>query len=74
MRVAERLAQRESTWQELDLLIARVGEGRFRPTAQQVLRLGELYRAACADLMLAEDHDLPRQTVLLSARAGRPCP
>ena len=72
MRVAERLQQREIAWQELDLLIARVGEGRLRPTAQQVLRLGELYRAACADLMLAEDHDLPRETVAyLHALVGR---
>ena len=72
VRVSERLAQRESAWQELDLLIARVGGGRFRPTAQEVLRLGELYRAACADLMLAEDHDLPRQTVsYLHALVGR---
>ena len=64
MRVAERLEQRGSSWQELDLLIARVGDkGRFRPTAQQVLRLGELYRSACADLMLADDHDLPKETV-----------
>jgi uncharacterized membrane protein SpoIIM required for sporulation len=73
MRVAERLEQRGSSWQELDLLIARVGDkGRFRPTAQQVLRLGELYRAACADLMLAEDHDLPKETVsYLHALVGR---
>ncbi len=72
MRVAERLEQRESAWQELDLLISQVGEGRFRPSAQQVLRLGALYRAACADLMLAEDHDLPRQTVAyLHALVGR---
>ena len=28
-----------------------------------MLRLGELYRAACTDLMLAEAHDLPRDTV-----------
>ena len=31
-------------------------------SAEQVLRLGELYRAACTDLMLAESHDLPRET------------
>jgi uncharacterized membrane protein SpoIIM required for sporulation len=31
--------------------------------AEDVVRLGELYRAACADLMLAEAHDLPRETV-----------
>lgn len=28
-----------------------------------LVRLAELYRAACADLMLAEAHDLPRDTV-----------
>ena len=28
-----------------------------------MIRLGELYRAACSDLMLAEAHDLPRDTV-----------
>ncbi len=64
MRVAERLEQRESSWRELDTLIARISAGRRRPSsAQDVLRLGELYRAACTDLMLAEDHDLPRETV-----------
>ncbi len=31
--------------------------------AEEVIRLGELYRAACADLMLAEAYDLPRETV-----------
>src|SRR5687768_5385665 len=34
-----------------------------RTRAEEVTRLGELYRAACADLMLAEAHDLPRETV-----------
>src|SRR4051812_35452874 len=34
-----------------------------RTRAEEVVRLGELYRAACADLMLAEAHDLPRDTV-----------
>ncbi len=64
MRVAERLRQRESTWRELDALVARFGERRRgRPSADQVLRLGELYRAVCADLMLAEEYDLPRDTV-----------
>jgi uncharacterized membrane protein SpoIIM required for sporulation len=73
MRVAERLKQRESAWQELDGLIARIGSrGRRRPTPEEVLRLGSLYRAACADLMLAEDHDLPRETVAyLHSLVGR---
>ncbi|HEX8203728.1 MAG TPA: hypothetical protein VF590_24845, partial [Isosphaeraceae bacterium] len=34
-----------------------------RSGAADVIRLGELYRSACADLMLAEAHDLPRDTV-----------
>jgi len=32
-------------------------------TARELIRLSELYRAACADLMLAESHDLPSDTV-----------
>ena len=41
-------------------------------SAGDVLRLGELYRSACADLMLAEAHDLPRDTVAyLHALVGR---
>lgn len=89
MRIADRLAARESTWRELDDLIRRldspirrrkpssskpsdviwIEEGTPPPRpeprtrAEAVLRLGELYRAACADLMLAEAHDLPRDTV-----------
>jgi uncharacterized membrane protein SpoIIM required for sporulation len=43
-----------------------------RLSAKEVLRLGELYRAACTDVMLAEDHDLPRETVAnLHALVGR---
>src|SRR5262245_46812367 len=64
MRVAERLEKRESSWRELDRLVARLsGRHWRRPTADEVLRLGELYRATCTDLMLAEEHDLPRETV-----------
>jgi uncharacterized membrane protein SpoIIM required for sporulation len=41
-------------------------------SAGDVLRLGELYNSACADLMLAEAHDLPRETVaFLHALVGR---
>ena len=44
--------------------------GRVPPA--EVLRLGELYRSACADLMLAEAHDLPRETVaFLHTLVGR---
>jgi len=64
MRVADRLARREASWRELDQLLVRL-DGRLlrRADAAEVLRLGELYRSACTDLMLAESHDLPRDTV-----------
>lgn len=73
MRVADRLAQREASWRELDELLDRLANRRLRTArAAQVVRLGELYRAACADLMLAETHDLPRDTVVyLHALVGR---
>ena len=73
MRVVDRLAQRESSWRELEALLDRIGDTRSpRPSAAQVVRLGELYRAACTDLMLAESHDLPRDTVaFLHALVGR---
>jgi uncharacterized membrane protein SpoIIM required for sporulation len=64
MRVVDRLAQREASWRELDSLLERLSAVSLpRAGADQVLRLGELYRAACTDLMLAESHDLPRETV-----------
>ena len=73
MRVVDRLAERESGWRELQLLLFRLETTRARKVApEEILRLGELYRAACADLMLAEAHDLPRDTVAyLHALVGR---
>src|SRR3954451_23520918 len=73
MRVADRLTQREASWGELDTLLDSLSR-RQPPSvrAARVLRLGELYRAACTDLMLAESHDLPRDTVAyLHALVGR---
>src|SRR4051794_38127929 len=68
MRVVDRLAQREASWRELEALLDELArpETRLRTgrlDAAQVLRLGELYRSACTDLMLAEAHDLPREAV-----------
>lgn len=64
MRVADRLALREVSWRELDRLLAKLDSHSLRRAgSSDVLRLGELYRAACTDLMLAESHDLPRDTV-----------
>jgi uncharacterized membrane protein SpoIIM required for sporulation len=64
MRVAERLTQREASWRELERLVDQMSEGYFhRPEPAAVLRLGQLYRGVCSDLMLAESYDLPRDTV-----------
>jgi uncharacterized membrane protein SpoIIM required for sporulation len=73
MRVIDRLARREASWRELELLLDRLADPRRgRPRPAEVIRLGELYRAACTDLMLAEAHDLPRETVAyLHALVGR---
>ncbi len=64
MRVADRLAGREQDWRELQVRLSRIEGKRSRKMpAADILRLGELYRSACADLMLAEAHDLPGDTV-----------
>src|SRR5579883_833052 len=73
MRVVDRLTQREASWRELDALLDRLSDRSLpRARAEEIIRLGELYRAACTDLMLAEAHDLPRDTVaFLHALVGR---
>jgi uncharacterized membrane protein SpoIIM required for sporulation len=73
MPVVERLARRESDWHELERLLDRWdGPRAARPGAVDLIRLGELYRDACADLMRAEAHDLPRETVAyLHSLVGR---
>ncbi len=73
LRVVDRLAQREASWRELDALLDALAQaGGRRVTAEQVFRMGELYRAACTDLMLAESHHLPREAVgYLHALVGR---
>jgi uncharacterized membrane protein SpoIIM required for sporulation len=63
MRVADLLAQRVDSWRELDALLDRLSRVRRRAGIGELIRLSELYRAACTDLMLAEEHDLPRDTV-----------
>ena len=73
MKVVDRLAAREQDWRELQLLLYRLENRRIRKVdPAEVIRLGELYRSSCADLMLAEAHDLPRETVAyLHALVGR---
>ena len=78
MRVADRLTQREASWRELERLVDRVSDRHIRRCQPaDVLRLGQLYRGVCSDLMLAESYDLPRDTVAylhgLVGRATMPC-
>jgi uncharacterized membrane protein SpoIIM required for sporulation len=64
MQTSKVLASRQSHWQELDRMCA-VLEGRRRSTltADEVTRFAGLYRAACADLALANARQLPPNTV-----------
>jgi uncharacterized membrane protein SpoIIM required for sporulation len=58
------LTLREAGWRELDRLVDRLSENPLRkPRPDDVFRLGQLYRSVCTDLMLAESHDLPQDTV-----------
>ncbi|MCE9555568.1 MAG: stage II sporulation protein M [Planctomycetes bacterium] len=64
MKVAELLRTRRDNWKELDVLCAQLENRRRRsvPPATTT-RFAALYRAACADLALAEAHQLPPGTV-----------
>ncbi len=61
MKVAELLERRRVNWQELEVLCDRIDTG--KTTARECARFSSLYRAACADLALAESHHLPQNTV-----------
>jgi len=47
------LAERTKDWDELDELLKRGGPGANRLTAQELLRLGSLYRSSASDLAVA---------------------
>ena len=61
MKVADLIAARQPNWQELEKLCGVMGKGSMQP--DQVHRFSTLYRAACADLALAEAYQLPPNTV-----------
>jgi uncharacterized membrane protein SpoIIM required for sporulation len=60
MKVAALLAQRQQDWFELDRLCS---PSRGKLDAVTVARFAALYRAACADLALADAYQLPPNTV-----------
>lgn len=63
MKVAELIEKRASLWQELETLCNDVASRKTRTDPDTVTRFSSLYRAACADLALAESYQLPPNTV-----------
>lgn len=64
MKVAELLDSRLQNWRELEQLCLSLENNRKRKTgAAVVARFATLYRAACADLALADAYQLPPNTV-----------
>ena len=63
MKVAEIIKRRQPMWDELEKLCDLVGSSTAKPSQLTAQRFSELYRAACADLALAEAYQLPPNTV-----------
>jgi uncharacterized membrane protein SpoIIM required for sporulation len=64
MKVADLLESRRAQWRELEQLCDRANHWlRKRMPASEVLRFSTLYRAACADLALADAYQLPPATI-----------
>jgi uncharacterized membrane protein SpoIIM required for sporulation len=64
MKVAELVQERRRNWQELEQLCMKLEAARRRPIgAADVSRFSSLYRAACADLALADSYQLPPNTI-----------
>lgn len=64
MKVAELLEARRKHWADLEQLCARLAGRRIKTLgAAEVSRFAALYRAACADLALADAYQLPPNTV-----------
>ena len=54
MKVAELIEKRRPHWQELESLCKEIQSKSRKPEPDMVSRFTSLYRAACADLALAE--------------------
>jgi uncharacterized membrane protein SpoIIM required for sporulation len=65
MKVAELLEARRRNWQELERLCMEMESRvqRRKMSAATLARFAALYRAACADLALADSYQLPENTV-----------
>jgi uncharacterized membrane protein SpoIIM required for sporulation len=64
MKVSDLLASRLTNWNELEQLCDRMGgRSQKKIPAPMAARFASLYRAACADLALADAYQLPPRTV-----------
>jgi uncharacterized membrane protein SpoIIM required for sporulation len=64
MKVSDILDRRRDNWQQLEQLAARAEKRWWRAMpAADLMRFAALYRAACADLALADAYQLPPNTV-----------
>lgn len=63
MKVSELIKKRQPMWLELEQLCDILGNVASKPNQELIARFSALYRAACADLALAESHQLPPNTV-----------
>jgi uncharacterized membrane protein SpoIIM required for sporulation len=64
VKVSDLLEARREKWRALEQLCERLeSRGRRRLDAPTVSRFASLYRAACADLALADAYQLPQETI-----------
>ncbi len=64
MKVSELLEIRRKQWKELEQLCDTIeNRGRTHVTSNSISRFASLYRAACADLALADENRLPQHTI-----------
>lgn len=63
MKVAELIEKRQPLWGELEQLCDTISAKKGKPNSDEISRFTTLYRAACADLALAESYQLPPNTV-----------
>ncbi|QDU96450.1 stage II sporulation protein M [Lignipirellula cremea] len=63
MKVAELLKRRQTNWRELEQLQLELQDLKGKLPPERIARFASLYRSTCADLALAEAHNLPPGTV-----------
>lgn len=63
MKVADLLESRRQNWRELELLCSQMEAVRRKVSSEDLVRFAAMYRAACADLALADSYQLPQHTV-----------